>query len=135
MVSLKNIEKMRAENNVAGLLKVLKKSNDLRVLGAVEDALEEIGHRCPQPFIEALKDRNAFVHSGAAWILGNIKDPSTVEPLIEVLRDEGENVRFCQMTLSWLKQQRRQQSVRCLLIKSRRASQDRSMGDVTAQLS
>ncbi len=39
-----NIEKMRAKNDVKGLIKELK-SNDLRVVGAVEDALEDIGRR------------------------------------------------------------------------------------------
>ena len=98
MVSLKNIEKMRAENNVTGLLKVLNRSNDLRVIGAVEDALEDIGHRSTQPFIEALKDKDAYVRSGAAWILGNVKDASTVDPLIEALKDEDENVRWLAVT-------------------------------------
>lgn len=94
MVSLKIIEKMRAENEVTGLLKALDKSNDLRIVGAVEDALEEIGHRSTQPFIEALKDKDAFVRSGAAWILGNIKNANTVDPLIEALKDKDENVRW-----------------------------------------
>ena len=88
-----NIEKMRAKNDVKGLIKALK-SNNLRVLGAVEDALEDIGRRTSEPFIEALGDKDAGVRSGAAWILGNIKDASTVEPLIEILKDEDKNVRW-----------------------------------------
>lgn len=84
MVSIKIIEKMRAENDVIGLLEVLNKSDDLRVLGAVENALEDIGQRSTQPFIEALKDKDAYVRSGAAWMLGNIKDSDTVEPLIKL---------------------------------------------------
>ena len=57
-----NIEKMRAKNDVKGLIKALK-SNNLRVLGAVEDALEDIGHRTIEPFIEALGDKDAGVRS------------------------------------------------------------------------
>ena len=43
-------------------------------MGAVEYALEDIGCRTSEPFIEALSDKDDGVRSGAAWILGNIKD-------------------------------------------------------------
>ena len=92
-----NIEGMRAKNDVKGLIKALK-SNDLRVVGAVEDALEDIGRRTSEPFIEALRDKDAGVRSGAAWILGNIKDANTVEPLIEALKDKDKNVRWLAIT-------------------------------------
>jgi len=89
---------MRARNDVKGLIGALGKSDDIRdeirIAGAVEDALEDIGRRTTEPFIEALRDKDASVRSGAAWILGNIKDPNTVEPLIEALKDEDENVRW-----------------------------------------
>jgi len=93
-----NIEKMRAEDDVKGLIKALPKSNDLRVLEAIEDALEDIGHRTSEPFIEALRDKDAGVRSGAAWILRNIKDSNTVEPLIEALRDRDKDVRWLAVT-------------------------------------
>lgn len=93
-----NVDRMRANNDVVGLLKKLRETDDLRVLGALEDALEDIGHRSIQPFIEALKDKDAYVRSGAAWILGNIKDVNTVDPLIEALKDEDENVRWLVVT-------------------------------------
>ena len=92
-----NVEKMRAKDDVKGLLKALK-SNELRVLGAVEDALEDIGHRTSEPFIEALKDKDAGVRSGAAWILGNIKDARAQEPLIEALKDKDKDVRWLAVT-------------------------------------
>ena len=88
-----NIEGMRAKNDVKGLIKALK-SNDLRVVGAVEDALEDIGRRTSEPFIEALRDKAAGVRSGAAWILGNTKDTRAQEPLIEALRDKDKDVRW-----------------------------------------
>lgn len=102
MVSLKNIEKMRAENNVTGLIKALEKSDnicdEIRIAGAVQDALEDIGRRTTMPLIEALRDRDPYVRSGAAWILGNIKDANTVAPLIEALKDEDENVKWLAVT-------------------------------------
>ena len=88
-----NIEKMRAKNDVKGLIKALK-SNDLRVVGAVEDALEDIGRRTTEPFIEALGDRDADVRGGAAWILGNIRDAEAQKPLIEALKDKDKDVRW-----------------------------------------
>ncbi len=97
-----NIEKMRAENDVKGLIKALGKSDDIcdeiRIAGAVEHALEDIGHRTTEPFIEALRDKDADVRSGAAWILGNIKDTSMAQPLIEALKDEDKNVRWLAVT-------------------------------------
>ena len=88
-----NIEGMRAKNDVKGLIKALK-SNDLRVVGAVEDALEDIGRRTTEPFIEALGDRDADVCGEAAWILGNIRDAEAQKPLIEALKDKDKDVRW-----------------------------------------
>ena len=93
-----NVEKMRAKNDVKGLIKALPNSNDLRVLGAIEDALEDIGHRTTEPFVEALREKDASVRSGAAWILGNIKNAGTQEPLIEALKDKDESVRWLAVT-------------------------------------
>jgi HEAT repeat protein len=93
-----NVEKMRAENDVKGLIKALGKGDDIRdeirIAGVVEDALEDIGHRTTAPFIKALRDGDAGVRGGAAWILGNIKDANTVEPLIEALKDKDKDVRW-----------------------------------------
>lgn len=89
-----NIEEMRATNDVKGLIKALGKSDEIRIAGAAEDALEDIGRRTTEPFIEALRDKDADVRSGAAWILGNIKDTNTVEPLIAALKDKDKDVRW-----------------------------------------
>lgn len=88
-----NLGKMRAKNDVKGLIKALK-SNDLRVMGAIEDALEDIGRRTSEPFIEALRDKDAGVRSGAAWVLGNTGDARAQEPLIEALKDKDKDVRW-----------------------------------------
>jgi len=88
-----NIEGMRAKNDVKGLIRALD-SDDLRIVGAVEDALEDIGRRTTEPFIEALGDRDANVRGGAAWILGNTRDAEAQKPLIEALKDKDKDVRW-----------------------------------------
>ncbi len=93
-----NVEKMRAEDDVEGLIKALGRNDDIRVAGVVEDALGEIGHRTTEPFIEALRDKDSGVRSGAAWILGNIKDARAQEPLIEALKDKDKDVRWLAVT-------------------------------------
>jgi len=43
--------------------------------------------------INALKHEDSIIRKNAAYILGNLRDPLTVEPLIEVLNDEDADVR------------------------------------------
>ena len=97
-LSQPNIEEMRAKNDVKGLIKALMKSDDIRVAGAVEDALEDIGHRTSKPFIEALRNKDADIRSGAAWILGNTGDARVQGPLIAALKDEVGAVRWLAVT-------------------------------------
>jgi len=97
-----NIEKMRADDDVKGLIMTLRKGDDIcdeiRIVGAVEDALGDIGRRTTEPFIEALRDRDTTVRSGAAWILGNTGDIKAQEPLIEALKDNDKDVTWLAVT-------------------------------------
>ena len=45
------------------------------------------------PLISALKDEDWRIRWGAAYALGEIKDPRAVEPLIQALKDDDSNVR------------------------------------------
>ncbi|MCD6493385.1 MAG: HEAT repeat domain-containing protein [Archaeoglobaceae archaeon] len=45
------------------------------------------------PLISALKDEDWRIRWGAAYALGEIKDPRAVEPLIQALKDEDSGVR------------------------------------------
>jgi HEAT repeat protein len=61
--------------------------------GAIE-ALIKIGPAALEPLTNALKDISPFVRAAAAEVLGEIKDPRAVEPLIRaVLRDSYEYTR------------------------------------------
>ncbi len=59
-----NVEKMRAKDDVKGLIKALGKSNDIRdeirIAGVVEDALEDIGHRTVEPFVNKMPPPSLF---------------------------------------------------------------------------
>ena len=55
--------------------------------------LAEIGETAVDPLIEALKDENFVVRSGAAKALGKIGDARAVDPLIKALQDEYSVVR------------------------------------------
>ncbi len=46
------------------------------------------------PLISALKDEDWRIRWGAAYALGEIKDPRAVEPLIQALKDEDWYVRL-----------------------------------------
>jgi HEAT repeat protein len=55
---------------------------------AIEFLLVDIGSPAVEPLIAALKDENRCMRKGAAHVLGCIKDPRAVKPLIEVLNDD-----------------------------------------------
>ncbi|MDP2857248.1 MAG: HEAT repeat domain-containing protein [Bacillota bacterium] len=85
-----NIERLRQERDVEGLIKELR-HEDWRVRFAVARALYDIGDaRAVQPLIAVLKDPH--VCGPAAAALSNIGRPA-VEPLMGVLRDEAWHAR------------------------------------------
>ena len=88
------VEEMRIQNDAEGLFKAMFNSDDPEVKFAIDDALEDVGHRTIEPFIEALKNDNPWVRSGAAWILWNVQNVLAMGPLLEALADEDENVRW-----------------------------------------
>jgi len=56
-------------------------------------ALEEIGEPAVAPLIDALKDADRNVRSGAVCALGYIRDQRAVDPLIGALKDPDAQVR------------------------------------------
>jgi len=80
-----NVEKMEKNKDVNGLIKALK-DKDVRA-GAVV-ALGKIGKPAVEPLIQALKDKESSVRSGAAAALGGTGDARAVEPLIQALKDK-----------------------------------------------
>lgn len=88
-----NIEKMKAEKDVEGLIKALKDEYEYVRKWAAE-ALGGIGDaRAVEPLIQALKDRARGVRWKATLALGKIGDARAVDPLIQALGDEDWGVR------------------------------------------
>ncbi len=118
----KAFQQIGGRKNVEGLIELLKHENPIvrmeatKALGELGDerviepliqswgdtsvvyrraekALKAIGEPAVQPIIEALKDENKDVRSGAAIMLADMCEKRAVEPLIEALKDEVEDVR------------------------------------------
>lgn len=56
--------------------------------------LSERGAEVLDRVIEALRDPDENIRAGAAWILGEIKDPRAIEPLQNAAKDENIIVRL-----------------------------------------
>ena len=114
-----NLEKMRADQDINGLIKALghftkgkaaievlvdigksavepliavleKTNNKDSVRQRAASALGKLGdNRAVNPLIAALKDRNANVRQAAAQALGELEDPGAVDPLIKTLNRGG----------------------------------------------
>ena len=88
-----DVEKLKANNDVGGLVKALgyAKDNDVRCLAA-----EALGKtRDPsavEALINALKDKDCIVRMNAARVLGETRDPRAMEPLINALKGENSDV-------------------------------------------
>lgn len=79
-----NIEKMKGQKNIKGLLKAFR-HRDYYIRETAAQALGVIGDPIAlEPLVKALGD--AMVASAVA--LGKLKDPRAVEPLIAVLMEE-----------------------------------------------
>ena len=88
-----NIEKMKKNKDVKGLIKALK-HKDLRVREGAAIVLGEIGDtRAVEPLTQALKNEDDIVQQQAATALGKIGDLRAVEPLIQALNDKSTYVR------------------------------------------
>lgn len=79
--------RQRGEKDVEGLIKAYKDKNALHQIDAV-DVLVEIGEPTVKPLIQYLKDEDFHFRAIVAEILGKIKDPRAIEPLIQLLKDE-----------------------------------------------
>ena len=85
-----NVEKLKSERDVDGLIKALKHKHIFVRSRAVE-ALGKIGGaRAVEPLIQTLNDEAWHVRGAAAAALGEMGDKRAVEPLVQALKDEGE---------------------------------------------
>jgi HEAT repeat protein/WD40 repeat protein len=89
-----NVEKMRGNGDVEGLITVLQYKRDLEVRSSAAEALGEIkAKRAVEPLILALNDEDSKVRKNSVEALGKIGDARVVEPLILALNDEDSKVR------------------------------------------
>jgi len=89
-----NIEKMKAQKDITGLIRALgyKKDNNVRVSSV--RALGEIGDaQAVEPLLECLWDDRS-VTSAVIFALGKIRDKRTIEPLLQFINREVEDERY-----------------------------------------
>lgn len=86
-----NVEKLKANKDVKGLIGALRFANDPNVQSAAGTALVDVGDISDRGDVEcllaALNDRNRDVREIAAVAFHQVRDPRAVEPLIRVLKD------------------------------------------------
>ena len=84
-----DVLKLRANGDIPGLIKALRRKKDAQTREAAAKALGELGDtRAVPPLVDALDDSVAAVCVAAATALGEIGDRQAVEPLLSALDDE-----------------------------------------------
>jgi hypothetical protein len=82
-----NVEKLKKERNVNGLIKALRHKDSLIRLRAAEALGSIRDKKAVEPLIQALlNDEDPWVRRKAALALENIPDKRAVEPLIQALK-------------------------------------------------
>jgi HEAT repeat protein len=85
-VGLPDIEKLKAEKNIAGLAKAVSQGSDAEVRRHAAEALDLMGDGVA-PLIAALSDPDRYMRQAAARALGRFGDGRAVEPLAAALRE------------------------------------------------
>ncbi|MGA7797082.1 MAG: HEAT repeat domain-containing protein [Methanoregula sp.] len=88
-----DLDRMRDRHDIAGLIRALR-SSDFAVQTQAAQALGSLGTAAMDELICALKRKNKNVRLGAIGALAIIRDPRSVAPLTETLRDENLEVRW-----------------------------------------
>jgi hypothetical protein len=85
-----NVERLKQEGDADGLIQALlyEGSEEGRVVPAAYDALREMGAPAVEPLIKVIGDRRERLSSFALRLLGDIKDPRAVDPLVAALADD-----------------------------------------------
>lgn len=59
--------------------------------GRAMESLERMGKRAVDPLCKALKNKNTAIRISSAVLLGRIKDPQTIKPLLETMKNDKED--------------------------------------------
>jgi len=93
-----NMDKMKAERDVGGLIRALKDA-DAATRYQAAHALDELrDSRAVGPLTDALRDEAMTVRARAAEALGRLGYIGAVEPLVRALNDASANVRYAVAT-------------------------------------
>src|SRR4030066_281953 len=84
-MEISDVEKMKANKDVKGLIKALK-DKDFNVQWRAAEALGKMGEPAVELLIEALKDESIDVRHKAAYALAAIGTPAVIAPLLEIFR-------------------------------------------------
>lgn len=83
------LEKIRDTRSINPLIEALKDTNRKRI----SDALRSIGPASFEPLIEALENDDSRIRTGAAMILGEMKNPAAMTALLKAKKDKNILVR------------------------------------------
>jgi HEAT repeat protein len=87
------VEVLKDEEDVKGLIKILKHVRSRKVRAEAAYALAELGEPAVPSLIKALRDKKREVQEETAFALAEVRDERIVEPLIQALKDEDPGVR------------------------------------------
>jgi HEAT repeat protein len=91
-----SVEKMKAKEDVEGLVKALKYTKDCTVRRGAAEALGEIRDSgAVDPLIQASRDEDSGVRWRAAVALGHVGSARAVYALAQALKDQERDVRLC----------------------------------------
>lgn len=92
-----DVEIMKAANNVAGLLEIVRLMQGEKGTDTHYQAIEALGDlgnaAAAEPLIHLMGHHDSEIRRRAASALGKIRDRKVVEPLIAAMRDENSGVR------------------------------------------
>lgn len=83
---------MTQKKDIAGLVRALR-SSDLDIYTRAAKVLGTLGPEAVDSLVKSLRTKNKAVKLGIIGALSEIRDPRSVEPLIETLRDKNSEVR------------------------------------------
>ena len=76
LFDLPDIERLRQENDIKGLIDALSYQDDIRIQKAAATALIDVGATAVESLIVVFRNRNTVVHGAAKDVLVEIGEPA-----------------------------------------------------------